>query len=171
MTEPDLTQAQATLGILLGIAMTVAIGRIVIRARTYKTNGFTIDDGFFLLAVIAYLAGTVMIYVARTHFYTQQEVAAGLRVPSPNYIPFLITGEKLNDAITSLLGAAIVSVKFSFLFFFRALLRQQKKMMVWWRCIFAVMIPTAVIMVFAFFIICAYWNEEVFGKWGVPFRL
>ena len=111
-----------------------------------------------------------MIYVATSHFYTQEEVAAGLKSPPPNFLSYIITNEKYSDAITSLLGAAIVSVKFSFLFFFRALLRRQKKMMVWWWCIFAIMIPTAVLMVFAFFIICAYWNQDVFGKSTSCFR-
>ena len=85
-------------------------------------------------------------------------------MPPPNFLSFIIETEKFTDAITSLLGASIVSVKFSFLFFFRALLRRQKKMMVWWWCIFAIMIPTAILMVFAFLIICASWNQEVFGR-------
>ena len=144
--------------------MIVATGRIAIRARTYKSHGFTIDDGFFLLAVVTFLAGTVMTYVDVPRFYLVENVAAGLESPPENFIPFLILGEKLEDAVTSLIGLAIVSVKFSFLFFFRALLRQQRKMMVWWWCIFAMLIPTAFIMVFAIFIVCAYWNQEVFGR-------
>lgn len=103
-------------------------------------------------------------YVAMPHFYLEERVEAGLESPPPNFIPFLILGEKLEDAITSLLGAAIVSVKFSFLFFFRELLRRQKKMMAWWWCIFIVMVPTSFLMIFAVFIICAHWNEEIFGR-------
>ena len=144
--------------------MIVAIGRIVIRARAYKSTGFTIDDGFFLFAVATYLAATVLTYVDASHIYLQQEVIAGLRMPPPGFLSYIIKSEKFTDAITSLLGASIVSVKFSFLFFFRALLRRQKKMMVWWWCIFAIMIPTAIVMVFAFLIICASWNQEIFGK-------
>ena len=144
--------------------MIVATGRIVIRARTYKSHGITIDDGFFLLAVITFLAGTAMTYVDTPHFYLEENVEAGLERPPANFIPLLILGEKLEDAVTSLIGVAIVSVKFSFLFFFRALLRQQKKMMVWWWCIFAILIPTAFIMIFAIFIVCAHWNQEIFGQ-------
>ena len=96
--------------------------------------------------------------------YTQQEVIAGLRLPPPTFLSDIIKSEKFTDAITSLLGASIVSVKFSFLFFFRALLRRQKKMMAWWWCIFAIMVPTAIVMVFAFLIICASWNQEIFGR-------
>ena len=103
-------------------------------------------------------------YVAMPHFYLEERVEAGLESPPPDFIPFLILGEKLEDAITSLLGAAIVSVKFSFLFFFRELLRRQKKMMAWWWCIFVVMVPTSFLMIFAVFIICAHWNEEIFGR-------
>lgn len=141
----------------------MATGRTVIRARTYKSHGFTIDDGFFLLALVTFLAGTVMLYVDVPHFYLEENVTAGLESPPTNFIPLLILGEKLEDAVTSLIGASVVSVKFSFLFFFRALLRQQKKMLVWWWCIFALLIPTAFIMIFAIFIVCAYWNQEVFG--------
>ncbi|CAD6590909.1 MAG: hypothetical protein ASARMPRED_005103 [Alectoria sarmentosa] len=159
---------QATTGVLFGIALIVATGRTVIRARTYKSNGFTIDDGFFLLAVITFLAGTVMTYVDVPHFYLEENVEAGLASPPANFIPLLILGEKLEDAVTSLLGVTIVSVKFSFLFFFRALLRQQKKLMVWWWCIFAMLIPTAFLMIFAIFIVCAYWNQEIFVKCVTP---
>lgn len=163
LTISELTRAQIAIGFLLGIALIVATGRTVIRARTYKSHGFTVDDGFFLLAVITFLAGTVMTYVDVPHFYSEELVEAGLESAPANFISSLILGEKLEDAVTSLLGVAIVSVKFSFLFFFRALLRQQKKMMVWWWCIFAILIPTAFLMIFAIFIVCAYWNQEIFG--------
>ena len=162
-TRLEFTRVQATIGIFLGIALIIATGRTVIRAHTYKSHGFTIDDGFFLLAVASYLAGTVILYLAIPHFYLDQRVAAGLELPSPNFIPHLISGLRLVDAVTSLTGAAIASVKFSFLFFFRALLRKQKKMMTWWWCVFAVIVPTAIIMIFAIFIICAYWNQDVLG--------
>ena len=161
---PNLTRTQAGIGVFLGSAVIVATGRIVIRAHTYKSHGFTIDDGFFLLAVIAYLAGTVMLYIGAPLFYMEENVTAGLEMPPSNFISQLILGEKINDAVTSLIGTAIVSVKFSFLFFFRALLRQQKKMMRWWWCIFAIIVPTAIITIFAIFMICAHWNVEVFGK-------
>lgn len=159
---------QATIGVLFGIALIVATGRTVICARIYKSHGFTIDDGFFLLALVTFLAGTVMLYVDVPHFYLEENVTAGLESPPTNFIPLLILGEKLEDAVTSLIGASVVSVKFSFLFFFRALLRQQKKMLVWWWCIFALLIPTAFIMIFAIFIVCAYWNQEVFVKCVTP---
>ncbi|KAF6240900.1 hypothetical protein HO173_000692 [Letharia columbiana] len=162
------TSFQIAIGFLLGIALIVATGRTVIRARTYKSRGFTVDDGFFLLAVITFLAGTVMTYVDVPHFYSEELVEAGLESAPANFISSLILGEKLEDAVTSLLGVAIVSVKFSFLFFFRALLRQQKKMMVWWWCIFAILIPTAFVMIFAIFIVCAYWNQEIFVKCVTP---
>ena len=149
---------------MLVVALTVATGRTVIRARTYKSHGFTIDDGFFLLALITFLAGTVMTYIDIPHFYLEEYVETGLENPPANFIPILILGEKLEDAVTSLLGTAIVSIKFSFLFFFRALLRQQKKMMYWWRCIFALLVLTAFIMIFAIFIDCDHWNQEIFRQ-------
>ena len=136
----------------------------MIRARTYKSHGVTIDDGFFLLAVITFLAGTVMVYVDVPLFYLEENVTAGLEKQPTNFIPLLILGLKIEDAVTTLLGVSIVSVKFSFLFFFRSLLRQQKKMLVWWWCIFAILVPTALVSIFAMFIVCAYWNQKIFGR-------
>ena len=159
-----LTRIQATIGILIGIALIVAIGRTIIRARTFKSHGLTIDDGFFLLAVITFVAGIVITYIDMPRWYLQEYVAAGLAIAPPDYIPYLIYGERLEDAVTSLIGATIVSIKFSFLFFFRGLLRQQRKLLIWWWCIFTVLIPTAFIMLFAIFVVCAYWNQEIFGQ-------
>ncbi|KAM0795151.1 hypothetical protein BDR22DRAFT_920939 [Usnea florida] len=163
-----LTPPQATIGILIGIALVVAIGRTIIRARTFKSHGLTIDDGFFLLAVITFVAGIVITYIDMPRWYLQEYVAAGLAIAPPDYIPYLIYGERLEDAVTSLIGATIVSIKFSFLFFFRGLLRQQRKLLIWWWCIFAVLIPTAFIMLFAIFVVCAYWNQEIFVKCATP---
>ena len=105
-----------------------------------------------------------MTYVDTPHFYLEENVTAGLESPPANFVQLLIFGEKLSDAATTLLGVAVVSVKLSFLFFFRALLRQQKKMMIWWWCIFAILIPTAFIMIFAIFLVCAHWDQEIFGQ-------
>ena len=159
-----LTRTQATIGILIGIALIVAIGRTIVRTRTFKSHGLTIDDGFFLLAVITFIAGIVITYIDMPRWYLQEYVAAGLAIAPPDYIPYLIYGERLEDAVTSLIGATIISIKFSFLFFFRGLLRQQRKLLIWWWCIFTVLIPTAFIMIFAIFVVCAYWNQEIFGQ-------
>ena len=139
----------------------VAGGRIF--ARFYKSRAVTVDDGFFFLAVATFVSGTTLIYLDLPYIYLQEDVEAGLRAPPPDLLSQLLHSVKLQDAAATLLGTTISSVKFSFLFFFRDLLRQQKRMFVWWWCIFAFLIPTAAIMIFSSMISCSNFDERIIG--------
>lgn len=139
----------------------VAGGRIL--ARFYKSHGVTVDDGFFFLAITTFISGTIMLYLDLPYIYLQENVEAGLRATPADLVSQLIHSEKLQDTATTLLGTTIISVKFSFLFFFRDLLRQQKKMLAWWWCIFVFLIPTAPILMFSNLISCSYFDERILG--------
>ena len=146
---------------LLGLAVAVAVGRI--SARLYKSQRITVDDGFFLLAFSALISGTTVLYFDIPYIYLQEDVEAGLRSAPANLIPQLLRDEKLQDAASTLLGVTITSVKFSFLLFFKSLLKQQRKIMIWWWCIFIFLIPTAAILMFSNIISCPYFDERIFG--------
>ena len=145
----------------MGIAVAVAAGRV--STRFYHPRPFAVDDGFFYLAVITLISGTTVLYLDLPYIYVQENVEAGLRAAPADFVSQLIHDEKLQDAATTLLGTTIMSVKFSFLFFFRHLIPQQKKMMVWWWCIFVLLIPTTAILIFSDFIACSYFDERIFG--------
>ncbi len=132
-------------------------------ARFHKLRRVAVDDGFFFLAFITFVTGTIVLYFDLPYIYLQEDVEAGLRPAPADLVSQLIHSEKLQDTATTLLGTTIASVKFSFLFFFRDLLRQQKKMLVWWWCILVILIPTAAILMFSNFIACSYFNERIFG--------
>ena len=146
---------------LLGLAVTVAAGRI--SARLYRSHRITVDDGFFLLALLALISGTTVLYFDIPYIYLQEDVEAGLRPQPANFIPQLLRDEKLQDAAATLMGLTISSVKFSFLFFFRSLSKQQPKLMVWWWCICILLIPTTAIIMFSNLISCPYFDERIFG--------
>ena len=146
----------------MGVAALVAGGRIL--ARFYKSRTVAVDDGFFFLAIIALISGTTVLYLDLPYIYLQEDVEAGLRPAPADLVSQLLHSEKLQDTATTLLGTTISSVKFSFLFFFRELLKQQKKMLVWWWCIFAILIPTAAILMFSNLISCSYFDKRIFGK-------
>ena len=146
---------------LLGLAVAVAVGRI--SARLYKLQRITVDDGFFLLALAALISGTTVLYFDIPYIYLQENVEAGLRPAPVDLIPQLLRDEKLQDAASTLLGVTITSVKFSFLMFFKSLLRQQRKLIIWWWCICISLIPTAAILMFSILISCPYFDERVFG--------
>ncbi|KAK3171317.1 hypothetical protein OEA41_003401 [Lepraria neglecta] len=163
------TAFQASTGVLLGIVVIVAVGRTI--ARFYKSHRIAVDDGFFFLAVTTLVAGTIVLYFDIPYIYLQEDVEAGLRAPPANLVEQLIQDEKLQDATAVLLGTAVVSVKFSFLFFFRGLIRQQKRLMMWWWCILVVLIPTAAILMFSSFMSCPYFDQEIFVKCVTPAAL
>ena len=157
-----LTQLQVSIGVLLGIAAVVAGGRVF--TRFYNPRSFAVDDGFFCLAIITLIAGTTVLYLDVPYLYLQENVEAGLRAPPADFVSQLIHDEKLQNAATTLLGTTIMSVKFSFLFFFRHLIQRQKKLLIWWWCIFAFLIPTAAIVIFSDFIACPYSDARILGQ-------
>ena len=145
------------------------MGRTI--ARFYTSHRIAVDDGFFFLAVTTFVAGTIALYFDIPYIYLQEEVMAGLRAPPVNLVEQLIQDEKLRVATGVLLGTAVVSVKFSFLFFFRGLARQQKRLMIWWWCILVILIFTAAILMFSGFMSCPYFDQEIFVQCVTPAAL
>ena len=133
-------------------------------ARFYRSQRVAVDDGFFFLAVATLISGTTMLYIDIPYIYLQEDVEAGLRTPPADLVSQLIHSVKLQYAATTLLGTTIMSVKFSFLFFFRDLLKQQRKMLIWWWCIFVFLLPTAAILMFSNIIACPYSDEKILGQ-------
>ena len=58
------------------------------------------------------------------------------------------------------LSVTIMSVKFSFIFFFRNLIRRLTNLTRWWWFILGVHLPTAIIVICAVFIICPSFDES-----------
>ena len=156
------TVLQISIGVLLGLAVIVAGARIA--ARYFQSHRLAVHDGFYTLALITFIAGTIILYFDIPYIYLQEDVEAGLQMPPSNFIAQLIHSVKLQYPAATLLGTAIISVKFSFLFFFRALIRQQKKMEIWWWCIFGVLIPTAPMVMFSSLMSCPYTDKRILGK-------
>ena len=145
----------------MGVAAVVAGGRVF--TRFYNPRSFSVDDGFFCLAIVTLIAGTTVLYLDVPYIYLQENVEAGLRAPPADFVAQLIHDEKLQNAATSLLGTTIMSVKFSFLFFFRHLIQRQKKLLIWWWCNFGFLIPTAAIVIFSDLIACPYSDKRILG--------
>ncbi len=67
------------MGLLLGIAVVVAGGRVTVRYLQF--NRVTIDDGFFFLAVLTLIAGTILLYLDLPYVYLVEDIEAGIRAP------------------------------------------------------------------------------------------
>ena len=140
----------------------IAGGRII--ARYFQHHRLAIDDGFFYLAIIAFVAGTVLLYLDVPYIYLQENVEAGLRAAPIDLVSQLIHSIKVQVSANTLLGTTIMAVKFSFLFFFRTLIRRQRRMTTWWWCILAILIPTTPILMFSTLISCPYTDQRIVGS-------
>ncbi|KAL8778273.1 MAG: hypothetical protein Q9213_007493 [Squamulea squamosa] len=154
------------IGLLLGIAVTLAIGRTYI--RIYQTRKVSVDDGLFFLAVVALIAGTTTQYIDIPYLYVQQNVDPRTFKITPEFIAFLQRSVRIQAATCALLSLALFSVKLSFLTFFHGLLRRVRGLMIYWWCVFGFMVPVALVFVCIIFIVCPYFDERVLAKCSTP---
>ncbi|KAL8860836.1 MAG: hypothetical protein Q9178_002866 [Gyalolechia marmorata] len=152
---------QIGIGFMLAVAVSLALGRIFIRAKLNRK--IYVDDGFFFLAVVTLIAGTIMTYLDIPYIYLQQNVGAGTQAPPPDFTQQLIKSVKIQYSAAVLLSTTIFAVKLAFLAFFRGLIRRLKKLEIWWWCVLAIVIPSSIILICSIFITCAYFDERILG--------
>ncbi|KAL8750839.1 MAG: hypothetical protein Q9199_006822 [Rusavskia elegans] len=147
------------IGFMLAVAVSLAAGRIFIRAKLNRK--IYIDDGFFFLAVVTLVAGTVMTYLDVPYIYLQQNVQAGTQAPPADFIQQLLKSVKIQDAAVVLLSATIFAVKLAFLAFFRGLIRRLKKLEIWWWCVLVIVIISSIVLICSNFITCPYFDQRI----------
>ncbi|KAL8709811.1 MAG: hypothetical protein Q9225_007392 [Loekoesia sp. 1 TL-2023] len=147
------------IGFVLAVAAVLAIGRVYIRVRL--NHRFYIDDGFFFLAVVTLIAGTIMTYIDIPYIYLQQNVQSGAQAPPPDLIQQLLKSVKIQDAAVVLLSTTLFAVKLSFLAFFRSLIRRLKRLEIWWWVVLAIVIPSSIVLLCSNFITCPYFDERI----------
>ena len=103
-----------------------------------------VDDGFFFFAIICLCVGTGIMYKIIPSMYLVEAILTNdpnIYLPS-DFIAQSLSFHKLGIAFLVLTYNAIFAVKYSFLFFFRALIRRVHKMLVYW---WTVAVLTAVV--------------------------
>ncbi|KAL8702465.1 MAG: hypothetical protein Q9201_004370 [Fulgogasparrea decipioides] len=160
------TGFRAGIGFMLAVAVSLALGRVYIRAKL--NSKIHVDDGLFLLAVIFLIAGTVMTYLDIPYIYLQQNVQAGVEAPPPDFIQQLLKSVKIQDAAVVLLSGTVFAVKLCFMALFRGLIRRLKKLELWWWFVLAIVVPSSAILVCSNFISCSYFDERILVKCVTP---
>lgn len=161
----DLREQTAT-GALLGFAAALATGRTSI--RLHQDRRFFVDDVFFLLAAVTLVVGSVLLYLDIPFVYLQIDVSLGRTPPPDDYIQQLLLSVKLQNAAVVLLTVTLFSVKISYWFFFRGLLRRLHGLMIWSWCIFPFLIIGAGFCISANFISCPVFDESIVRKCSDP---
>ncbi|KAI4111615.1 MAG: hypothetical protein LQ339_000486 [Xanthoria mediterranea] len=154
------------IGIFLGIAVTLAVGRTYI--RVVQTRKVSVDDGFFYLTVVALIAGTTTLYFDIPYIYVPQNVDPSTFHITPEFIAFLQQSLRFQASTCALLSVALFSVKLSFLTFFHGLLRRVRGLMIFWWCVLLFMVPVAIVFVCIIIMVCPYFDERVLVKCSTP---
>ncbi|KAL8984580.1 MAG: hypothetical protein Q9205_001497 [Flavoplaca limonia] len=157
------------IGFMLAVAVSLAFGRIYVRAKL--NHKFYVDDGFFSLAVITLIAGTIMTYLDIPYIYLQQNVQAGSQAPPADFIQQLLTSVKIQNAAVVLLSTTVFAIKLAFLAFFRGLIRRLKKLEIWWWCVLVIVILSSIFLICANFITCPYYDKRILVKCVSPSAL
>ena len=104
-----------------------------------KQRPLSIDDAFFAFSFVCLCASTILLYQLIPGLYFEQEL-----VLDPSAVPYktvieaipeLLVYQKISYSHLTLTWNVIFSVKFSFLFFFRFLIRRLATLNFYWRIV------------------------------------
>lgn len=122
------------------------------------------DDYFFFIAVLALIPGAALFYSYIGPSYEAEVITGGNTLPPPDFIQRIEDAATYATAAQLLCWTTIFSIKFSFLFYFRALVNRLYKMEVLWWFTFAGLVPTAAISITGVFIVCPHTGPSILGE-------
>lgn len=145
-------------GALFGVACLAAIARTVIQLK--KRRPLSVDDAFFAFSCVCLCASTILLYQLMSGLYFDQKVVSDPSAVSfkmaIKIIPELLKVQRLSYAHLTLTWTAIFSVKFSFLFFFKLLIKRLTNLNVYWRVVVWINAVVFVLCVSDIFIACPH---------------
>lgn len=139
----------------------MATARTVIRIHIFRR--VFADDYFFFLAVASLIASTGLFFWVVPSLYTFAAVSAGLEPITVDYINSATKTANIAYAPLLLVWTTVFAVKFSFLFFFRNLIRRLRDLEILWWCVLVICVPVAVVCICSPFIECPYVGKSVLG--------
>ena len=153
---------QASIFTFLGIAIFVASGRLFLRFRTFRRVG--VDDAFLIAAVVIFAASCGITQSVKNLTYEQLDVNTERAPPPRTFAYDMLMYNKLNTAESILQWLAIYSVKFSYLLFFRPLIRRIRYLEIWWWCVLALLVPAGLVSTFMAIWMCPYYDLSFLRK-------
>lgn len=150
---------------LFVISIIIAIARTAIRLR-YQRRLF-VDDAILLVAIVCLCAAMTLLLVFAPSLYAVEAFITGssamispeelveieVQLERP-FVKFL----KLSDTYYVMTWTSIFAVKFSFLFFFRVLIRRVRAVTLYWQIVSVVTVLVWVYCIAGAFIICPYFD-------------
>lgn len=117
---------------MFGLCLASACVRYYI--RLYIQRQFSIDDGILLLGIACLVVAVVLLFRFIDEMYlvgALQEGTPDISLPS-DFISQAFDFDKLSTVTNVLTWCSLISVKFSYLFFFKKLIDRIRPMMIYW---------------------------------------
>ena len=146
------------------MALTVVGLRTYFRIITF--HRLSVDDFFLLFSVLCFLGSVVCAWLLRRNVYLQTDALIGAIPFEPDDIPLYLLGDKLYLAASTLIWASLFAVKFSFMFFFKPLVRRVRVVEYYWLAVMAILIPSALINIFFGFFMCTDFSINFLGEFS-----
>lgn len=149
------------MGTLCGLATIAAAARTVIRVHHFKL--INVEDYLVFVALTAHIIGTVLSILFALILYKSFAISQGKLRFSSNFIRNIENASQYVMATESLCWLTIFSIKWSFLFYFKALTYRLKRMELWWWFIVILLVPITTIAIFSPFITCPHAGRSILG--------
>ncbi|MCJ1470002.1 hypothetical protein MMC07_008647 [Pseudocyphellaria aurata] len=145
--------------ILFALSVLFLLARTTLRLR-YQKRLF-IDDAFLLFAEICLGASVGLLYAFADNLFLNEALVTrpSAVILPPDYTNQRILFQKQSDACLVLTYTSIFAVKFSFLFFFKLIVRRIHSMIVYWWIVVAVTTIAWVVCVIKIFLPCMDFDE------------
>lgn len=107
------------------------------------------------------VTGTGLCFSFIVTLYKTFAIAEGKFLPPPNFIQDIEDAAEYTLIAELLYWTTIFSVKWSFLFYFRALTHHLKRMEVWWWFVLVILVPVSSITISGPFIVCPHAGRSI----------
>ncbi len=153
------------IGALFGLSVISVFARIGIRIHTYRK--LSVDDYFILAALLSLSAITALAYKTCDYLFLgralERDSSLIFKISSDLFNGLLNVSVQYTQAFIALSWTAIFFVKFSFLAFFKRLIRQVEHIQTYYWIVVAFTVVSWLFVVFQQFILCPYTGTKV-GK-------
>ena len=140
-TRSSLTLKKVVNGILFGLALLIAVARIVTRFHSLKK--LHLDDFVLMFACTTFIASQAVLYILKIEdLYLIGALAFEPMSPQKlaSVLPRVLTIQRMEFSCLALTFASIFAVKFCFLLFFHEMITRLQRLILAWKVIFGITI-------------------------------
>lgn len=131
--------------------------------KLYTFRRIDADDLFLMFAVLTMTAAYTLSHFIVPIAFIQNEVSLGQITPGPSFPAQMLAAKNLETAGSAMVWTTIYAVKYSYMFFFKKLVGRVKRLLIWWRVVFAILVPISLVGSAFDFTICPYFEIDFLG--------